>query len=316
MTQKGHGIFRIEELVDGVFAIVADQDGLRHSNAGIIDLGEETLVLDTLTLPSYGATLAAACRDLTGRDPSWVALTHCHADHGLGNQAFPSTTPLVATHTMLPLIEERMAEYQQAIDEPASFAREMEHLAATCEAAEDSTRRAAIQTNLARYRALYDGIGALCLVRPNTLFEGTTRLVGSKRAVELIEVPDAHTARDVYLRLPDEGILFMGDLGSFGTIPFLAYADPPRWPETLRAFEDSEIRTYVPGHGVVGTVDRVTREGGVHRRGRRRGSRGACRKGRGPRSARRATPRAVPSAVGHGPAQRDELPSGRKLTRS
>jgi cyclase len=260
MAHKDYGTFRIEELADGVFAVVGDQDGLCHSNAGIIDLGEETLVLDTLTLPSYGETLAAACRDLTGRGPSWIAFTHCHADHLLGNQAFPSTTPFVATHAMLPLIEEWMAEYQEAIDEPAGFAKEIEQFATTCEAEDDPTRRAVIETNLARYRALYDEIGTLRLVRPNTLFEGTMRLVGSKRAVELIEVSNAHTASDVYLRLPDEGILFMGDLGFFDTIPFLAYADPLHWSETLRAFEDSEIRTYVPGHGVVGTVDRVTRE--------------------------------------------------------
>jgi len=65
--------FKIEELAEGVFAVLGEREGLCHSNAAIIDLGEQTLVFDTLTLPSYGDDLAKACRELTGRDPSWIA---------------------------------------------------------------------------------------------------------------------------------------------------------------------------------------------------------------------------------------------------
>ncbi len=252
--------FRIQELARGVYAIVGDQDGLCHSNAAIVDLGDRTLVLDTLTLPSYGEALADACRQLTGRDPSWVALSHYHGDHLLGNQAFPSTTPLLATPGMREPTEVSMKNYQEAIDDPDDFKRQVEEFAAACEAETNPLKQAAMRTNLARYWALYEELPTLRLVRPNTFFEGTLTLTGSERSVELVEVAPAHTASDVILRLPDEGILFMGDLGFFDTIPFLGYADPLRWADALREFESSEFHTFVPGHGVVGKMDRVTAE--------------------------------------------------------
>jgi cyclase len=249
--------FEVQELAEGVFAVLGEREGLCHSNAAIVDLGDRTLVLDTLTLPSYGDDLARASRELTGRDPSWIAFTHYHADHLLGNQSFPSTTPLIATQGMLAPTEEWMGQYQGAIDDPDGFKQEVVDFAATCEAEEDPLKRAAMETNLARYQALYDDIDVLRLVRPNTVFEGKMVLSGSKRTVELIEIPNAHTVSDVYLRLPEEGILFMGDLGFFDTIPFLGFADPLRWIDILRDFEASDMKTFIPGHGIVGGTGKV-----------------------------------------------------------
>jgi len=117
-----------------------------------------------------------------------------------------------------------------------------------------------MNTNLARYRALYEELEGMRLVRPNTLFEGKLLLRGSKRTVELIEVPHAHTVSDVYLRLPEDGVLFMGDLGFFDTIPFLGFANPLNWIDILRQFESLSDKTFVPGHGVVGGTDKVTLE--------------------------------------------------------
>ncbi len=252
--------FRIQTLADGVYAVLGDQDGLCHSNAAIIDLGDRTFVQDTLTLPSYGDDLATACRELTGRDPSWVAVSHYHADHQLGNQSFPETTPLVATPGMVEPTEAWMGQYQGAIDDPEGFKAEIEQFEQTMNAEENPRKQAAMRTDLARYRVLYDDVPRLRLVRPNTFFEGTLRLSGSKRSVELVEVARAHTASDVYVRLPEDSILLMGDLGFFDTIPFLVYADPLRWIDVLREFEASAYETFVPGHGVVGDTTKVREE--------------------------------------------------------
>jgi glyoxylase-like metal-dependent hydrolase (beta-lactamase superfamily II) len=153
-----------------------------------------------------------------------------------------------------------MKQYQDAIDDPEGFRRDVEEFVSACEAESNPLKQTAMRTNLARYQALHAELPKLKLVRPNTFFEGTLTLTGSDRSVELIEIAHAHTASDVYLHLPDDGILFMGDLGFFDTIPFLAYADPLHWADVLRTFEESEIDTFVPGHGVVGTTDRVTTE--------------------------------------------------------
>ena len=252
--------FRIQALADGVYAVLGDQHGLCHSNAAIVDLGDRTLVVDTLTLPSYGDDLAEACRRLTGRNPSWVSLTHYHADHLLGNQSFPDTAPLIATPGMSDPIEEWMGQYQGAIDDPAGFMGEIHDFEAAVDAETNPLRQKSMRTDLARYRALYAELPRLRLVRPNTWFEGALALSGSRRSIELIEVAHAHTTSDVYVRLPDDGIVLMGDLGFFDTIPFLAYADPLRWIDVLKEFEASAYETFVPGHGVVGGKDTVQLE--------------------------------------------------------
>lgn len=153
-----------------------------------------------------------------------------------------------------------MKGYQEAIDDPSGFEKQVADFASGVEAEQDPARRAGMEVNLARYKALLGELSSIRLVRPNTLFEGTLRLAGSKRSVDLIEVPNAHTVSDVYLRLPEEKILFMGDLGFFDTIPFLGYANPLRWIDTLKEFEASGIDTYVPGHGIVAGVEKVTEQ--------------------------------------------------------
>jgi len=249
--------FEIQELAEGVYAAVGPQEGLCHSNAGIVDLGNRTLVFDTLTLPSYGEDLARACRELTGREPTWIALSHFHADHWLGNQAFPENTPILATHTMLPQLEASMETYANLPGELDDFQRQIDELTATCEAESDDKKRQGIETNLSRYRALHAEGETLRVVRPNLAFDGTVQLMGSARSIDLVEVKAAHTASDVYLSVPDANVVFMGDLGFFDTIPFLMYADPLGWIDALKALEASDATIFVPGHGVVADADRV-----------------------------------------------------------
>jgi len=251
--------FEIQELADGVYAAVGPQEGLCHSNAGIVDLGDRTLVFDTLTLPSYGEDLARACREFTGREPSWIALSHFHSDHWLGNQAFDPQTPILATHGMQPQLAASMEAYETLPNELDDFAGQIEELEVTCKAETDAKKRQGIETNLSRYRALHAQGSALRVIPANTFFEGTIKLSGSARSIELVEVKGAHTVSDVYLSIPEDKIVFMGDLGFFDTIPFLMFADPLGWIECLKALEASDARVFVPGHGIVSDTDRVKR---------------------------------------------------------
>jgi len=157
-------------------------------------------------------------------------------------------------------MDESMDQYQAIIDDPDGFKKELDEFAATCEAEEDPMKRKAMDINLARYQALYKDLGILRIVRPNTIFEGKMVLTGSRRTAELIEVANAHTVSDVYLRLPDDEILLMGDLGFFDTIPFLGFANPLNWINILQEFEASTMKTFVPGHGVAAGMEKVSEE--------------------------------------------------------
>ena len=93
--------FDIESLAEGVYAAMASPSGAAYSNAGIIDLGDSTLVFDTFDAPQAGEDLKHAADALTGRPATYVINSHFHADHWLGNQAFDPQTPIIATHRTL-----------------------------------------------------------------------------------------------------------------------------------------------------------------------------------------------------------------------
>ncbi len=80
--------FRLQELARGVFAAVAIDGGWAICNAGIVDLGEKTLVFDTFVNQDAASDLKRAAEKLTGNLVSTVINSHWHSDHIKGNQCF------------------------------------------------------------------------------------------------------------------------------------------------------------------------------------------------------------------------------------
>src|ERR1051326_2480722 len=89
--------FHLEALRDGVYAAIGIPGTGSGSNAGIIDLGDRTVVFDTFLTPQAGDDLRAAAERLTGRPVAAVINSHWHSDHIHGNQAFALDTPIIAT---------------------------------------------------------------------------------------------------------------------------------------------------------------------------------------------------------------------------
>lgn len=73
--------FDLKPLADGIYAAIAFEGSAARSNAGIIDLGEQTLVFDTFDSVRAAEDLRAAAEHLTGREATCVIISHAHADH-------------------------------------------------------------------------------------------------------------------------------------------------------------------------------------------------------------------------------------------
>ena len=78
--------FTLHALAEGVYAAIATEMGAGSSNAGLIDLGDQTLVFDAFENPQAAEDLLTACLQLTGRKPAVVIVSHFHADHWAGLQ--------------------------------------------------------------------------------------------------------------------------------------------------------------------------------------------------------------------------------------
>jgi cyclase len=107
--------FRIEPLVEGVYAaIAADEDGA-PGNAGIVNLGGETLIFDTFLIPQEAQDLRAAAEHLTHLPVGWVVNSHWHGDHVSGNHVFAPSAAIISTSKTRQLMAKDATDQQAAL---------------------------------------------------------------------------------------------------------------------------------------------------------------------------------------------------------
>ena len=77
---------------------------------------------------------------------------------------------------------------------------------------------------------------------------------GGARRAAVYYLGAGHTNGDLVVLLPEEKILFAGDLVSHGKLPYLqsADADPRGWEQILTRLAGLDVAKVVPGHGTVG----------------------------------------------------------------
>src|SRR5687768_8061810 len=90
--------FKIEQIVPGVWAAIQnDQYGRAICNAGIIDLGDKTVIFDPFMNPEAARELKEVAEQLTKRPVSLVINSHYHNDHIRGNQVFSPEATIIST---------------------------------------------------------------------------------------------------------------------------------------------------------------------------------------------------------------------------
>lgn len=204
---------RAAEIADGVHAFVQPPGGWCLNNAGVIVCEGQSVLIDTAATESRARALREAALRLNPAAPKAVVNSHFHGDHAFGNFLFPEA--LVIGH--------------------------------------ERTRSEMIAAGL-HLTGLWPDVdwGAIELVPPAvTYHDALTLHVGSVRA-EVVHVgPRAHTSNDSVVWLPEQRVLFTGDLVMAGVTPFClmgSIAGSLAALERLRAFGAT---TVVPGHGPV-----------------------------------------------------------------
>lgn len=230
---------RHAELVDigRVGAVIAKPDRGAVGNAAIVDLGDETLVVDThFSLPA-ARELRTAAEDLTGRPVTWVLNTHWHGDHVLGNIEFEGAT-IVSTTRTRELIEtlgaERLAVQKRSLAEE-------------------------LPAELERLRAAGDDEGAALLAEGAPELQSVTHRLPDetfeegwqRERAEVLTFGGGHTESDAFLLVREEGVLVAGDLIVVGMQPWAGHGDPRTWAAILERLLELDWETCVPGHGPV-----------------------------------------------------------------
>ncbi|MEA2625127.1 MAG: hypothetical protein QOD06_1172 [Candidatus Binatota bacterium] len=201
------------ELGPGAYAFTTEGD----PNSGVIVGDESVMVVDARATPALAAELVATIRTVTDKPIEHVLLTHYHAVRVLGASAY-GARHVIASQGTYELIRERGR--QDFESEAQRFPR--------------------------LFRAVEDVPG---LTWPTITFDHRMTLWLGKREVQIWHLGRGHTKGDTIAWLPDDRILFSGDLVEYGATPYAGDAYFGDWPETLerlRAFEPAKL---VPGRG-------------------------------------------------------------------
>jgi cyclase len=242
--------FQLEQLADGVYAAINTMDGWAICNAGVIDLGERTLIYDAFMTPAAATDLRAAVESLTGRPIHTVINSHYHNDHIWGNQAFAGETDIISDAKTRELI------ITEGAKEVQGFSQVIQKRLESVEAQLATVSEESISDDLRLHHSYYLGIAAtlpILQVRlPSMTFTGEITFEGAKRSARLVSFEGGHCASDVVLYLPEDGIVFMEDLLFSGFHPYLEESDPGKIPVILEQIKGWGANTYVPGHGPIG----------------------------------------------------------------
>jgi len=241
--------FTIEKLADGVFTAIHKIGGYAICNAGIIDLGDETLVFDCFISPKAARDLKKAAEELTKNEVKYVVNSHYHNDHIRGNQVFDGAE-IIATQKTKELIEKtepEELEYEKKVVD--------DRIKSTQEEINGETDPRKLEEHkmwFGYYKAIKESFDEYETILPNTIIKDTLILEGKGRRVILFSKGKGHTESDMVLLLPKDKVLFTGDLLFIESHPWLGAGFLDEWIEYLGELKKLNVEQIVPGHGPVG----------------------------------------------------------------
>jgi glyoxylase-like metal-dependent hydrolase (beta-lactamase superfamily II) len=219
------------EVAAGVYVIPDGRVPL-VPNVGIV-LGERAaLVVDTGMGPRNGATVRRHADRLAQGRTLLLTLTHFHPEHGYGSQAFVDGPVHVYNREQLDELRQKGTAY------------------------------------LELFRTFGDSVAeqleGVELVEPHVVYDGSSDLDLGGRTAQLRTWGLAHTRGDQIVFLPEERVLFTGDLVEercFAIFPWFppddVDVDGDRWIAVLHELERLDPAVVVPGHGEVGGVETI-----------------------------------------------------------
>jgi len=197
------------------------------SNAGFVVTNDGVVVFDALGTPSLGWALLQEIRKVTDKPIRYVVISHYHADHIYGLQAFKDHADATI------IAEERAAEYKENNEEIAD--------------------EKADQRLDQRRQVLYPWVDRdTRVVPPDITFKERATLTLGGRRFTLLYAGPAHSSSDIMMMIEPDGVLFAGDIVQNSRIPFMNSDDvnTANWSRSLTEVEQLDPKFIIPGHGV------------------------------------------------------------------
>lgn len=223
----------LHDLGRGCHAYLQPEGSWGWSNAGLIADSGETLLVDTLMdvrltrdmLESMRRAVPAAARIGT------LVNTHANPDHTFGNQLLAGASIIAS----------------------AACAEEMPHTPPQMLAAMEKNWRVLGEGAAFFHETMgkHFNFEEVVLTFPTRTFERELALTVGSKNVNLVNVGPAHTGGDVLVHVPEERVVFTGDILFIGGHPVMWAGPIDNWIKACEMILAWDVETIVPGHGPI-----------------------------------------------------------------
>ena len=246
------GFASVRKIGNGLYATISDTTkGLQTMCNGGFIVGKDSAVMIEGFVTAAGAEFQLETfRAVSGVAVKGALDTHYHFDHSMGNAAYGANgIGLWAHKNTAKRIFDEYGPWQAMPKAAVTSSMEKQLAAAKSEEAKKH-----LQGDIATVGNLYDLVGAAQLALPN---HGIDPAMGPHK-VDLgglpivIEHYPGHSGTDMIVRVPDQNVVYAGDLLFNGIFPvaFDSQCTISGWRATLKTFASWDKDTlFVPGHG-------------------------------------------------------------------
>jgi glyoxylase-like metal-dependent hydrolase (beta-lactamase superfamily II) len=244
VAQESFG--RLESVGEGLWAFVSTPLGGDYTtvcNGGIIAGADGVLVVEAFQTPEGARWMAGRARELTGRWPSHILITHYHGDHSSGAEGFLPGAPNSGAEGVPPRTQRSGTEGSSPPDSGPNF-----HATSTTQALKTDGLPEDAPEALRRLWADVILVG-----------EDSASAIDLGGRTVVLSPRRGHTPSDVTVELPEEGIAWCGDLVWNGMFPNYMDAIPSQLSRSVRALQGDQRNIYVPGHGPLAGPEDLSR---------------------------------------------------------
>ncbi len=243
---------RFDEVAPGVYFIVGTGTIFVQSNAMLVLTDEDALVVDSHVTPAAARALLASIAEVTDKPVTHLVNTHYHFDHAHGNQVFPEDVTIVGHEFTREMLMSDVLEQGTFLNFSNWIPDQIADLKQKAEAMEDGEEKDREMLEIAAQEAHYVALGETEPTPPNMTLKNRMTIhrtwEGQDRPIELLHLGRGHTGGDVVVLLPNERVVFTGDLVLAGGA-YIGDGYVDEWLQTLDRFEELEFDLILPGHG-------------------------------------------------------------------
>ncbi|GLQ37686.1 MBL fold metallo-hydrolase [Rhizobium albus] len=186
-------------------------------NTGVIIGDDSVMIVDAQATPRLANMVVEKVRSVTDKPIKHVVLTHYHAVRVLGASAYSASEIIMSDKARAMVVERGQEDWDSEFE---------------------------------RFPRLFQGHESIPgLTWPTQTFAGRMTVYLGSRRVDLMHLGRAHTAGDIVAYVPDENVMFTGDIVEYHSACYCGDGHFGDWGGTLDAINAFDVDAIAPGRG-------------------------------------------------------------------